>query len=139
MKILIILSKNNLQTNPKLTLSFDDVSIDYELTEMSDSIRLVIPNKAVGVHNLRITRDEPFENTTHVTWVKVESIKIDDFWEIGDLNHWSKTEYAPEYVRKVQEQDHSWELTADLYNDTFWFNGSLLYEIPVPVRKMFWT
>lgn len=139
MKILITLSKNNERSNPKLTVSCDDASVEHELRGTEESVMLTVPHKSRGSYLLRITRDEPLIGITHATWVKVESIQIDELWEIGKFNHWSKTEYSPDYVAHVQSQAHSWELTAGLYNDILFFNGSLSYEISAPARKMFWS
>lgn len=139
MKIDIDLSKNNSRSVPRIKIECDGTVIYKDMINMKDVVSLLVPDKAIGHYELRISRDEPFDGTTHKTWIQVESIMIDNFWQIGKLNHWSKTEYAQEYVSRVQAQDHSWELTAGLYNDTLFYNGSLIYEITAPVRKMFWT
>lgn len=139
MKIDIKLSKNNDLTAPQLTVSCDVQHKDVSLHAMQETVSFDVPNKDVGTYKISITRQEPFAGTTHATWVKVEEIKIDDFWKIGDVNHWSKTTYDDDYFAAVSEMSHTWELTKDLYNDTLFFNGCLSYEISAPARKMFWA
>lgn len=139
MKIEINLSKNNDVANPALIVTCEDQQIDLVMEDMQQVVCMEVAHKPIGTYTLSISRHEPFTGTTHATWVKIESIRIDEFWEIAQHNHWSKTSYDPDYMSIVSKMENSWELTKDLYNDTLFFNGSISYEITAPVRKMFWS
>ena len=64
-------------------------------------------------------------------------IIIDDFWEITDKNHWSKTIYSRSYVEYLDDKPVTWELSKDLYNNVLYFNGILSYSFTRPIRGMF--
>jgi len=76
-------------------------------------------------------------NLVHTTYVIVEQILIDNFWIIGDKNHWSKTIYEQAYRDHLADKPVTWELGKDLYNNVLFFNGSLIYCITKPIRGMF--
>jgi hypothetical protein len=76
-------------------------------------------------------------NLVHTTYVIVEQILIDNFWIIGDKNHWSKTIYEQTYRDHLADKSVTWELGKDLYNNVLFFNGSLIYCITKPIRGMF--
>jgi hypothetical protein len=76
-------------------------------------------------------------NLVHTTYVIVEQILIDNFWIIGDKNHWSKTIYEQTYRDHLADKPVTWEIGKDLYNNVLFFNGSLIYCITKPIRGMF--
>jgi len=76
-------------------------------------------------------------NLVHNTYVIVDQILIDNFWTIGDKNHWSKTIYDQSYIDHLADKPVTWELSKDLYNNVLFFNGSLIYYITKPIRGMF--
>jgi hypothetical protein len=76
-------------------------------------------------------------NLVHTTYVIVEQILIDNFWIIGDNNHWSKTIYEQTYRDHLADKPVTWELSKDLYNNVLFFNGSIVYHITKPIRGMF--
>jgi len=90
---------------------------------------------------LRISRHESelyqTDKLVHDSYVNVDSITIDNFWTIGEGNHWSKTIYDKEYINHISNKPVSWELSKNLYNNVLFFNGSLEYTITTPIRTMF--
>ena len=90
---------------------------------------------------LRISRHElelyQTDKLVHDSYVNVDSLIIDNFWTIGEDNHWSKTVYDKEYINHLGNKPVTWELSKNLYNNVLFFNGSLEYTITTPIRKMF--
>lgn len=102
------------------------ISIDRSITQ---SYQLEI-----GRHDNSLYRTN---NTVHDEYVIVNRIQIDNFWVIGDTNHWSTTRYDTEYINHLTDKQYSWELSKNLCNNTLFFNGSLDYTITTPIRGMF--
>ena len=132
MNIKITLKKNapesvtiNINSQPyTLVDQITTISIDQQLPSL-----LEISRNDIALYNT--------DRLTHSTYVIVEQILIDNFWGIGDKNHWSKTRYSQEYIQHLDNKPVTWELSKDLYNNTLFFNGSLEYNITTPIRGMF--
>ena len=92
-------------------------------------------------YTLKISRHElelyQTDKLVHDSYVNVDSIVIDNFWTIGEGNHWSKTVYDKEYINYLSNKPVTWELSKNLYNNVLFFNGSLEYTITTPIRTMF--
>jgi hypothetical protein len=73
----------------------------------------------------------------HDTYVIVDKIVIDNFWVIGEHNHWSETIFNADYIDHLSNKRVTWELDKKLYNNVLYFNGLLRYKITTPVRGMF--
>lgn len=118
------------------------VSIDFQLylLENIDTV-ISIDRNITRDYYLEISRfDDSLYlsgETTHQTHVIVDSIVIDNFWEINEHNHWSKTIYSRSYINYLSDKPITWELSKDLYNNTIYFNGILQYKISTPIRGMF--
>lgn len=118
------------------------VSIDLRryILDSTDTV-ISIERNIRGTYYLEISRFDDSLYTTgaliHETHVIVDSITIDNFWEIGDSNHWSKTIYSQSYIDYLADKPVTWELSKDLYNNILYFNGSLQYKISIPIRGMF--
>ena len=92
-------------------------------------------------YTLRISRHEydlyKTNNLTHTSHIIVNHITLDNFWILGDKNHWSKTVYDSKYLEHLRDRAATWELTKDLYNNVLYFNGYLEYTITTPIRDMY--
>ena len=137
MKIVITLTKNNNLSNPEIQVNYDDKSMPITLVDMQGCIHVEVDDHPTKDIILSIVRHEPINDTTHKTWVTVNKIVIDDFWVIGDNNHWSETKYDFDYFEYAKNLGATWELEKTLYNNVLFFNGKLSYKITRPARGMF--
>lgn len=130
--------------NYKITLSKnsdDDVEIrinliPYVLTTQQTSIDINTDSSVIAVSR----QDDRLYQTNklvHDTYVVVDQILIDNFWIIGDENHWAETIYDQQYRNHLTDKPVTWELSKDLYNNVLFFNGCLEYHIIKPIRRMF--
>lgn len=135
MKISIILSKNNDKTNPLLTVGYNDHIQEFIIGSLCHEIEFdVYPRPG----SLRISRKESMIGTSHLTYVSIDKIILDEFWEINSGNDPSYTEYDEDYVGHAINLGASWELTKKRHNNVLFFNGSIRYDITFPLRSMFW-
>ena len=135
MKISITLSKNNDKTSPLLTVNYNDHVQQFIMDSLCHEIKLdVLPQPGP----LRISRKEPMIGTSHLTYVYIDKIVLDEFWEINSGNDPSHTEYDEEYIDAAINKGATWELTKKRHNNVLFFNGSIRYDIIFPLRSMFW-
>ena len=134
MKVVVTLEKQNTDTNPVVWI--DDTA--YTLVELVTVIELDIMIPTV----LRIGRhDKELYGTTNTVLdncIYVKEMIIDDFWTINEQNNPSRTIFDIAYADHVVRLPYSYELTPVEHNTAIYFNGSLVYDIPKPIRKMFW-
>ena len=135
MKISITLSKNNDKTNPLLAVSYNDHVQQFIMGSLCNKIEFdVLPQPG----SLRISRKEPMIGTSHLTYVYIDKIVLDEFWEINSGNDPGHTEYDEEYIDAAINKGATWELTKKRHNNVLFFNGSIRYDIIFPLRSMFW-
>lgn len=137
MNVQVLLEKQSPDSDPVVKIScgsyIQAVTLNDTLTTVSFDI--------VTPATLSVSRHEPKLYSTTDTClpncVFVKKIVLDSFWEIGDHNHMSVTNYDQEYVSHVKQLPHTYELSKTVYNNALFFNGSLDYQITRPIRKMF--
>lgn len=117
-----------LEEYPLTVVGTTDIEFDANLKLGQEYLLEIIRNDA----SLYTTN-----KTTHSSYVTINQILIDDFWAIGDKNHWSKTYYDSNYVEHLKDKPVTWELSKDLYNNVLFFNGKITYTITKPIREMF--
>lgn len=139
MKIAIVLTKNNNLSNPTIQVKYNNESMPATLVDTQSCLHIDVDDHPTDDIVLSICRQEPIIGTTHKTWITVNEIVIDDFWVIGNNNHWSETKYDSDYVNYAARLGATWELEKTLYNNLLFFNGELTYKITRPVRKMFFS
>ena len=142
MNIDIKVRKTNIETNPRLSISFGDTSIEQTVIFLNQTIHLVDINHSQDT-KLIIRRDDPDLYFTrynyHTNKIFIDKIIIDDFWE---LTHDFNTPISIcdqayiDHFKRVDEGD--WLDDVLPYNTTLFFNGSLQWDIKYPVRRSFY-
>jgi hypothetical protein len=124
-----------------ITIQFDQYSKAYTIERSTLAIEFDYNLTLAKEYKLVISRDESdlysTDKLVHDSYIIIDKIIIDDFWEIAEGNHWSKTIYKKEYISHVLDKNHTWELTKDLFNNVLYFNGEIEYTISTPIRGMF--
>lgn len=89
---------------------------------------------------IKFSRLEPLRSgaTTLDTWVIIDKIIIDEFWEFNENNFQSYSYYDKNYYRDAQKNGATWELEKDRFNNVLFFSGSIEHKITIPARNMFW-
>lgn len=134
MNIKIYLSKTN---NKDVT-----VAVDMQQHLLTEKQTVISIDRAIREkYYLEISRCDTSlyktPNLVHDTYVIVDKIILDDFWIIGDSNHWSETVFETAYLNHLNGKQVTWELDKKLYNNVLYFNGLLRYKFTTPIRGMF--
>ena len=141
MNIDIKVRKTNIETNPRLTISFGDTSIEQTVIFLNQTIHLVDINHSQDT-KLIIRRDDPDLYFTrynhHTNKIFIDKIIIDDFWELThDFNTPISIPDIAYNNHVAQVGDGEWIPEALKQNTTLFFNGSLEWSIMHPVRRTF--
>lgn len=145
MNFQIFLKKNNIiPVDLAIEILQNDYMIYYDnftLIENDIIKEFSIKNKIIDQYILKISRHEQglyhTQRLTHESHVFVDKIILDNFWTIDEKNHWSTTSYDQKYVNHLKDKQVTWELSKKMYNNILYFNGSLIYNITIPIRGMF--
>ena len=116
------------------------IDSDFEISNnTSSSITLddVLERKQ---YVLSISRHEPMKETnlTLDSWVVIDKIIIDDFWQLNENNFPSYSYYDNNYFNTAKANGATWELEKYRYNNVLFFNGKIDCIISTPIRGMFW-
>jgi hypothetical protein len=135
MKITVTLEKQTENSDPEVWINDTVYTLEDPITTIEMDIEIPTIFR-IGRHDdsIYLTADTVLANCVYV-----REIVIDDFWRISEQNNPSVTIFDMAYADHVVRLPYSYELTPVEHNTAIYFNGSLVYDIPKPVRKMFWS
>ena len=141
MNIKIFLRKENEHNAVPLVVEFGNRVVNEIITEKKQVISLESLEHTFDTQ-LSIARNEHalYETSRnhHNNKIFVDTVIIDDFWELDEEFYPPVTEFDKEYTQHIEKvgKDH-WIENSVVNNTHLYFNGRLTWDIKYPVRRSF--